>query len=408
MSALHAIAIWNQSPSERRRKARTSWTALCVCWLLLAASFQSAAAEPPPLLVGKPFQKALEQPISATWERVDLRTIVRRIEGAQHTAILLDRRIDPSRERVATASGEPLLTFLERLAEQVEGRLSIVGNVAYLGPPEAALRLRTLIALRQQELQEDRLAVPRPRRAALLEPQSLAWEDGAQPTELVARLARQHACRVAGEELIPYDLWGGARLPGVNAIEALSLVLIQWNLTFQWIDAGRGIRLEPIPDRVGLERRHPLPKGVSAAAFIERWQEQFPSLEWRAAGKEVLVTAAIEVHEALEGTARQRPDRGTGVPGAGLKPLKQERYTLRMKDKPVSALLKMLAEPAHGQLQFEYDRQQLEAAGIDLDTRVTFEVKNGTIEQLLQSALEPLGLKFTLVDRIVRLSPESP
>src|SRR5262245_470685 len=102
----------------------------------------AAPAEPLPdvgeIRSGKPFVQALDQPIAATWENVDARTIARRLTVTRGTAIVLDRRIDPSRERTLTASGESLRAFCERFAGHVEAGLSIVGNTIYIGPPAAA------------------------------------------------------------------------------------------------------------------------------------------------------------------------------------------------------------------------------------------------------------------------------
>ncbi len=68
-------------------------------------------------------------------------------------------------------------------------------------------------------------------------------------------------------------------------------------------------------------------------------------------------------------------------------------------------MLEALSEPANGQLTFDYDANALKQAGIDLEQRVTFEVKNATIEQLLKAALDPLKVAFELDDRTVRLKP---
>jgi hypothetical protein len=144
---------------------------------------------------------------------------------------------------------------------------------------------------------------------------------------------------------------------------------------------------------------------MKASQALKRWQEDFDGLTGRVKGSEVVVEATLEQHEAIED--QKRPATGnTNTPKP--KPLRQERFTLRIKDAPASSLLKKLSEPAYGQLTFEYDADELKAAGIDLDRRVTFEVKNAPIEQLLKAALEPLGVSFELEDRKVRLRPAKP
>lgn len=373
--------------------------------VVFAATVGSLCAAPPERidwLTAKPFQQALAAPISATWENVDLRTITRRVATTRRTSILLDRRIDPSRDYEATASNQSLLGVLQDLSHRAGGQASVVGNTIYVGPPEATGKLRTLVALRQKELQLDDNEIPRTRRFALTEAQTFEWNDLDRPVELLQRVAASRELKIEGLEEIPHDLWSGGVIPQASAAETLSLLLIQWDLTFGWTEHGRGIRLVPVPEHVVIAREHLPPRGVKAAQALKQWQEEFEGLTGRINAGGVVVEATLEQHEAIE--QQKRPGKG-GTETPKPKPLKQERFTLRIKDAPASSLIKKLSEPAYGQLSFEYDADELKSAGIDLDRRVTFEVNNAPIEQLLKAVLEPLGVTFELDDRTVRLKP---
>ncbi len=374
--------------------------------LYSVAAMLSQAAEPEAVspLTGHAFAQALEQPFAATWENVDLRRITRRITATRGTTLLVDRRLDPSRQHSLTANGEPLGTFLEQLAEKGGGSLSVTSSVAYLGPTEAALKLRTLIFMRQNELSVDEKGIPRARRAELSQSSTFAWDDLSQPAEIVRHLAEQRHLEMEGAERIPYDLWAGATVPHATLAEALSLVLIQFDLTFEWLGRGERIRIVPAPEKVTFERGHLPGKGQTPAAAVAQWREQIPQLEARIAGAEVVVRGTFEQHEALDRLRHGSVNAHAKKPPR-LEPLKQKRYNLRIKDKPVRVLLEALSEPANGQLTFDYDANALKQAGIDLEQRVTFEVKNATIEQLLKAALDPLKVAFELDDRTVRLKP---
>jgi hypothetical protein len=359
-------------------------------------------------VTGTTFRRVVEQPITATWDNVDLRTIVRAIEGAKHVAIVCDRRIDPTAELHVSASGEPLGDFLERLAAGSQAGGTIVGNAVYLGPRPAASRLRTLVALRRQELHEKALAVPESRRGELLRGDTVRWNDFEKPADILAYLAEKYALALDRRELVPHDLWAGAVIPEATPIEALSLVLVQFDLTFAWTDHGRGIRLEKIPERVVVEQGHAAPKGISADAALASWKEKIPDLEGRVEAGKVVVSGTVEIQEMIE-----RLRRGGTLPekksapreGAPLKPLKFERYTLKMRNTPASALLKELGTPARGQLKFEYDEDEFKAANVSLDKLLSFDVKNATIQELLTATFDPLGVTFEIVDRTVKLKP---
>jgi hypothetical protein len=372
------------TPATRRdSRERFITFGLVLCSIVVVASRDVAADVS--LRTGQPFHQALEQPFAATWENVSARTIGHRIAAARGVAILLDRRVDPTREQAITAAGESLRAFLERMAEDAGGMAIIVGNTVYLGPLECADKLRTLVHLREQELSGKNSRISPPRRSALAKGSTFAWDDLSCPNELVQRLARQYQLEVDGLDQVPYDLWAEASLPQASATEALSLLLIQWNLTFEWADEGRRIRLTTVPERIGVERSHLPPKGLTAAAAVAQWREEFPSLEARVAGGEVLVQGTLEQHEAIERPRRPARSKSDSSAVTRLKPLKTERYALRMKDQPLRSLMQMLSEAAYGKLTFEFDDAALRRAGVDLDQRVTFEVRNATIEQLLKA-----------------------
>src|SRR5262245_1520048 len=375
--------------------------------LVCACETVAAADESIKFATGPAVRKALEQPISGAWGGTDvnLRTILHEIEGARRVAILLDRQIDPTASLRADAGGEMLGDFLERLAASSSSGVVLVGNSVYLGPTAAASKLRTLVALRTQELTA-RGEIPAGRRGELIRASTIRWNDLDSPADVLTRLAEPYQLKIDGIDLVPHDLWGAAVLPEASAAEAFSLVLIQFDLTFGWVEHGKGIRIERLPERVEVERVHPPPPGMSASAALAKWKENLPDLDARIEKGKIVVTGTLEVHELVD---RRRgggslPDKTAARDGPPLKPLKFERYTLRMKNTPASALLKELGTPARGKLTFEFDAEKFKAAGIDLDKVVSFEVKNATIEELLKATFEPLHVQFEIVDRTVKLA----
>jgi hypothetical protein len=374
----------------------------------LAFASERAEAAAVQFASGATFRKAIELPISATWENVNLRTIVRAIEGNKRVAILCDRRIDPTAELFVSASGEPLGDFLERLAAGSRAGGTIVGNTMYLGPRATASRLRTVVALRKQELLEKSLGVPESRRNDLLRASTIRWEDFDKPADILSRLSEKYSLAVERAEWIPHDLWAGAVLPEATPIEALSLVLAQFDLTFAWTGRGEGIRLATMPERVVMEQGHLPPRGKVAAAALADWKEKIPDLEARVEGGKVVVSGTVEIQEMIDRLRRggTLPEKKTAPREvAPLKPLKFERYTLKMQNTPASSLLKKLESPDSGKLTFEYDEDEFKAASISLDKLLSFDVKNATIEELLKATFDPLGVTFEIVDRTVKLKP---
>lgn len=371
---------------------------------LLATQAVPLAAKEVAFRTGKRFTQTLEEPFSAAWANASLRTILRDVESTCAVAILLDRRIDPSRELSISATGEPLGKFLARLAEDSGADLSLAGNIVYIGPSAAAQKVRTLALLRKEELSVDSAGISRPRRTDLIAPRTFRWQDAETPDAILKSVAAPVRLQIepAGSP-IPYDLWAAADLPDASIVDALSLVLIQFDLTFAWTDRAAGIRLVPVPERVEIERTHSPGTGESPAAALARWRSEWPGLDAQIQKNQVLVRGTIEQHEAIDRPRTTAPEtRRTSRPTPALE---KKRYTLSMDDTPVSALMAKLAEPGDTSLTFEYDADALRRAGIDLDRPVTINVKTATIHELLKAAFDPVKVAFTIEGRTVRLSP---
>ena len=72
--------------------------------------------------------------------------------SAQHVAVVLDRRVDPDQLISITLPPEPLGDLLEKIGSQLHLGYSQFGPVAYFGPRLSVQRLRTLAAMRIEEV----------------------------------------------------------------------------------------------------------------------------------------------------------------------------------------------------------------------------------------------------------------
>ena len=106
----------------------------------------------PELVRGQAFEETLNQHISVRWENVDLRTIMARLTAEYQIAFLRDRRIDPDAVVSVSTAPKPAREVVADVAVLAGGDVRFVSNTAYIGPELAARNLRTLIALRTDEL----------------------------------------------------------------------------------------------------------------------------------------------------------------------------------------------------------------------------------------------------------------
>jgi hypothetical protein len=380
---------------------------LMLLLLFPGSSGSATAGDEIDFATGSSFRSALEQAFSAAWEQDSLRGIVHGVETAKRVSIILDRRLDPTAIRSLRISGETLREGLERLAAETDAGAVVIGNSVYLGPRATSSKLRTLLALRIQDLSDRNAKISDRRRSELTQARTIRWNDFDRPADLVRRLASEHSLALSGIELVPHDLWAAALLPDAGPAEALTLILAQFDLTFAWTEQGHGILIEPIPERVAIDRSYDPPTGLSAAAAISRWKDELPDLEAREERGKIVVSGTEELHEVVKRVRRggRAAEKTSSRTVQGSVPLKLRKYSLEIQRKPASAVLNALSTPEYGDITFEYSRTDFKAAGIDLDQLVTFEVRNVAIEKLLQATLEPLGVAFEIHERTVRLTP---
>jgi hypothetical protein len=374
---------------------------------VLLVTFSPGFAEPqveidrpaPKRVTSNRFESALDRKMNSTWRRVSLRAILEAISREREISILLDRRIDPTRNRSWSFSGRPLRTELSDLAEQLDASLSITGNTVYLGPAESAAKVRTLVRLREDEIVDEAAQLPQGRDLELMRHVTLHWGDLTTPTELIRRCGETYKLQIAGLEQIPHDLWAGGTIPSATAAEALTLVLIQFDLAFEWTSKGTGIRILPAPAHVELKKSYPVPARVTSGA-LDEWREKRTHTKLTVAGRKAELAGRVEDHESFAALLNPKAKGPVAVRPV---PLARQTFTLKIEKTPIRAVIEELQKRG---IEFRYDEKALEKAGIDLDTRIDLDVHKAGPEEFFAAICEPLGLKFQIEGQTVTLEPK--
>jgi hypothetical protein len=227
------------------RAFRTSWpiAAAVVLNVFALASETSAAPQAKPRwATGPEVQRRLVQPVDIHWAGNPLRPAVQHLAEAVQVAILIDRRVDPGQKLDLEVKGESFQSILQAIVRQCGLGMSRLGPIVYLGPPSVAEQLKSTTAAFEQVVRKLPKAVQR----KFLQTKAMAWDDLAVPRELLAELARQNGLKIAGLERVPHDLWAGADLPPLSLIDRLSLIAMQFDLTFKVAPNGSQIELVPM------------------------------------------------------------------------------------------------------------------------------------------------------------------
>ena len=387
-------------------------TRLALCWILLSP-LTSFAIEP---FSGKKFDDALDQKIGRTWGGGDgdsIRQALQQLTESNHVSIVLDRRIDPTQPVSLTVPATPLRNVITALAQTVEAGNVVVGNVVYVGPVESAKKLRTLIELRNEDLSKlashatkktDKSPWKNPSISPALR-RTFAWRDFDRPRDILKQVAEKLKIEIEGLDKLPHDLWAGSSLTQVTANEALSLLLVQFDSTFEFIPDRAAIRIVPIPSRVFVERSYSLPPNPMET--IRMGKEQFADAEIIEGGAKLIVQATVE--QQAEIAAWLKPGGQKLVKPAANKNkteklLGERRFTLKLDNAALGDVIKTFV--ANG-VQIKYDPMQFADADISLDKKIDkIDVKQVPAEKLFRDLFEPLGIAVSIDGETVTLQPK--
>ena len=307
-----------------------------------------AAESPTPWRTGAAFQQQLGTSIDIVWSENPIRGALRGLSRSQRVAIVLDRRVNPDQQLEIKLASVPLAAALQKIAENRGLGAALLGSVVYIGPPQAATRIRSLAAQRDEEVRQlHSLAAGR-----LLHCKRMAWDDFATPRDLLSRLAEEGGITLEGMEQVPHDLWAAGDLPALSWVDRVTLVAIQFDLTFRVAADGRLIQLVSVPQ-----------------------DNLSPQL-----AKNGLDVPAVA------------PGGKIGI------------SHLAVQNKPVGAVLEQLA----AKLKFELhiDRKALQEAGISLDQRVSIQVENASVDDVLRELLRTTPLGFRHRGTVVEILPK--
>ena len=365
----------------------------------------AVVSEPPPVRFRTQARltAALERPLSASWKGIGLRSLLGRLERDRAVSIVLDRRVDPEQEIDVQTGDRSLRSAVDEIARLVHMAATRVGNCLVIAPLPAASRLRTLVTLRERELAAASDTDFSARRARLrTERATIRWNDLDRPADIVRQIGRQFGLTIGGIEQIPHDLWAAAVVPEATAAEALSVVLNQFDLTFEWTDRGSGMRLVAVPSSVAIEQSYAL-RGRSPATTLQLVSSKIEGIDAAVRAGRLVVRGTVEQHEAvaaLLGLSKESPHAGGKRP---LTPLDRQSFVLQAGGVNLRELFEELKKQG---LKIDYNAAELQKAGIDLKQKVSIDLPRLPARQFFARLLDPYGLTFHFDHATVVIEPK--
>ena len=334
--------------------------------------------------------------VSLHWDAVPLRSGLERLAAAQQVTIFLDRRVDPGERMTLVADGAPLCDLVDRIAEKSRSGVTFLGQLAYVGPIQTVRMIRTLAAL-----QQDRVTERAPgERARWAGEDELRWGRLTSPRSLIGRSCDQRGIEITGLERIPHDLWPAGALPSMAFSDQMTVLLAGFDLTFSGAPHGGPIELVPVSGKERIVRRYETLRR-NGRTSIEALARRAPDAEFSVDGHTVVVRGRVEDHDLIAAAFARRPssERRRERPQQA----RETVFSLRVQNQPVGPVLQQLAKRLD--LSISFDEAAIDAAGVELDRLVSFEVEKGTVDDVLKAALLPAKLTFDRRGKEVRVYP---
>ena len=362
------------------------WVVLYLtCATLIAADTQWAT--------GDALGRALARKIDLAWSNIPLRGALLELAKSQKIGVVLDRRVDPGEKIELSLDAVPLAEAIQRIASRAQIGSTLLGPVAYFGPVATAERLKTITALRKSDVE----ALPKGARTTWRRSAPMKWDDLARPRELLAALAQENGLQLEGIQQIPHDLWAAADLPPLPLADRLTLILCQFDLTFEIGADGLSLRLVVMPERPVIDRSYAVPAGsIETTAAQLKQSKLLAAAEIHTVDGKLLVRGREEDQEAVVELLNGHTARQTAITEG------QKAYSLRV-ELPLDQLLPSLARKMG--LELRIDDAAISAAGLSMSKTVKVDVKEASADALLRAVLDPAGLTFARQGDVLTIKP---
>ena len=350
--------------------------------LCLLVPLVTCAAESTSYHCGERFYRELQLPASVYWERVPLRDGLLRLSGARKVAIWLDRRAVPNKPVTCSVNELTLSRCLTDFATQTELDVAWTDCLIYVGPPGTAQRFATVNTLHGSMLAK----LPQAKRDVWQRRRPMSWPALTTPEALLDSIQREVDLPIEGRQQVQHDLWRAGAWPAMPAYTRLGLLLAGFDLTFLWNGDGSA-KIVPLPQRPTYEKSYPVrsPQKKTVRDLVAT----LPHTKLEFVSGRCRLRAGWAVHQAVElalndASTRQRPAR-------------EIRYTVTSQNQPVGPVLEQLAK------QFQLDLEFSAAARANYDQLVSFQVREGTREELLRAILSGADLRHELRGTVLRV-----
>lgn len=336
-------------------------------------------------LTGSKLDQASRYSFSASWTEAPLRDRLKAFAKQQKIAVFVDRRVDSNLLVSVTGTRITVEQFLWKVAEESDLGVCRIEDFYYVGPVETAAVLphvwKPLKKLSRQLSKSSKIDWRKN--------SPMKFHGIVEPKTILSRMATENQFSIKNPEELQHDVWPGFELPPLALDTRVSLMLVGFN---QWMErSGDGAEIKIVEFPTIASGQTDFRDIRNAKKLALELKEQFPDLKIsstkksiRATGDPVLIAGLTR---ALIGAVKPKSTNPDETPWT----LKNTRASRRV-------ILMKIAEVSGKKFSFTSDSVN------DLNQQVLVNVKDATIEELVEEVLDGSDLRYEITEDNLRIS----
>jgi hypothetical protein len=338
-----------------------------------------------------PLPAKLQGRLTANWQGQQLQAVLQRIAETQGVSLWVDRRVDPQHIVNAQFTNAQLSAVLDQILIDAHLSWAMWDKIIYIGPREAAPEMATLAAVARQALGK----LPASRRANWMKAKAVKWPRLSDPRDVLAGWLADAEIEIKNPEVLSHDLWDAAHLPPLPLVDRVVLLLLGYDKTCRISASGQAVEIIPIARPVLITEEYQ--PGRQMRELLAAFRDD-PTVVLNRQGNRVAITGRWEdqlrARQILKGS---QPNPETPVARQGR--AQEQRFSLKLENQPVNKVLDQLAGQLGLAVNWQSDAQSRR------EHLTSCEIKDGTLEDLLDGVLAPVGLSYSLEGTQLTIMP---
>ena len=352
---------------------------LCLAGLFILISTElstAIAAQEIDWAVGAELQRQTLVSNTGQWLDAPLRPLLMQLSETRRIPIFIDRRVDPSAPVTLAAKDLTWDQLLYEIGRPHGYGFCRLEGIYYFGPVETAMTLPANFEKLNGWIKENR----RNAKVNWRRPARARWHQLTQPRELFVRALEPLNVEVLELDSIPFDLWPAADVNQLPINLQVALIAVGFEKWITVTRSGKKVKVVPYPDTSAMIELCNI-ENIDSALDKLRSGNKNIRISKRDKSSMLISGPTNQVYNAMKDALKFQVAKKGDV--------QESTFTAELKGKRGSIVATMAQQM---DLRMEFDP----GLGGALSEHIEFDVKDATVDAILEQALKGTGIQFRI------------